>query len=156
SLFEAIKRSQEEQGLDPWGSFVDEQEWELIKWLFRYVGQTGIEEFTKLPITSKLQTSFTSKYTLMKAIDKLSQSSEWNLKAIMIEGDLLGQDGWRQTEEAELWLRNPVDCIHELMVNPTFRDAVCFEPQQVFDDNEGKMRCYDEMWTANWWWEMQV
>jgi hypothetical protein len=92
----------------------------------------------------------------MKAIDKLPQSSEWNLKAIMIEGDLLGQDGRRQTEEVELWLRNPVDCIRELMANPTFRDAICFEPQQAFDDKEGTQRRYDEMWTANWWWEMQV
>ncbi|KAF9235433.1 hypothetical protein BU15DRAFT_89590 [Melanogaster broomeanus] len=124
----AIKRSQEGQGLDPWGPFADEEEWELVKWLFRHVGQTGIEEFTKLPITSKLRTSFTSKYTLMKAIDKLPQSAEWNLKAITIEGDLLGQDGQRQTEEAELWLRNPIDCIRER---------------------------YDEMWTTDWWWEMQ-
>ncbi|KIK74815.1 hypothetical protein PAXRUDRAFT_37023 [Paxillus rubicundulus Ve08.2h10] len=92
----------------------------------------------------------------MKAIDKLPQSSEWNLKAITIEGDLLGQDGQWQTEEAELWLCNPVDCIRELMANPTFRDAVCFEPQQVFDNNEGKTRHYNEMWTANWWWEMQL
>ncbi|KAF9237171.1 hypothetical protein BU15DRAFT_49017 [Melanogaster broomeanus] len=154
-MFEAIKRSQEEQGLDPWGPFADGEEWELIKWLFRHVGQTGIEEFTKLPITSKLHTSFSSKYALMKAIDKLPQSSEWNLKAITIEGDLLGQDGQRQTEEVEFWLCNPVDCIRELMANPTFCDSICFEPQQVFDDKEGMTRCYDEMWTADWWWEMQ-
>lgn len=92
----------------------------------------------------------------MKAIDKLPQLSEWHLKAITIEGNLLGQDGQRQTEEVELWLRNPVDCIRELMANPTFRDAVCFEPQQVFDDNAGTTRRYDEMWTADWWWQMQV
>jgi hypothetical protein len=52
SLFEAIKRSQEEQGLDPWGPFADGEEWQLVKWLFKHVGQTGIEEFTKLPIVS--------------------------------------------------------------------------------------------------------
>jgi hypothetical protein len=106
--------------------------------------------------TRKLQPSFTSNYTLMKAIDKLPQSSEWKLKGVTIEGDLLGTDGQRQTEDVELWMRDLIDCIRELMANPTFRDAVCFEPQRVFDDKEGTMRRYDEMWTADWWWEMQV
>ncbi|KAF8833145.1 hypothetical protein BDN67DRAFT_992890 [Paxillus ammoniavirescens] len=156
SLFEVIKKSQDKQGLDPWGPFADGEEWELGKWLFRHVGQTGIEEYTKLPITSKLQTLFTSKYMLMKAIDKRPQLSEWHLKAITIEGDLLGQNGQQQTEEVELWLCNPVDCIRKLMANVTFCDAVCFESQQVFDDKVGTMRHYNEMWTADWWWQMQV
>lgn len=41
---------------------------------------------------------------LMKVIDKLPQSSEWKLKAITIEGDLLGTDGQYQTQEVKLWL----------------------------------------------------
>ncbi|KIJ08909.1 hypothetical protein PAXINDRAFT_17990 [Paxillus involutus ATCC 200175] len=155
TLFETIRRSQEDEGLDPWGPFADGEEWELVKWLIRHVGQSGIEEFTKLPTTRKLQPSFTSNYTLMKAIDKLPQSSEWKLKGVTIEGDLLGTDGQRQTEDVELWMRDPIDCIRELMANPTFRDAMCFEPQRVFDDKQGTMRRYDKMWTADWWWEMQ-
>ncbi|KIJ10756.1 hypothetical protein PAXINDRAFT_16302 [Paxillus involutus ATCC 200175] len=156
TLFEAIKRLQGEEGLDPWGPFADGEEWELVKWLVRHIGHTVIEEFTKLPITRKLQPSFTSNYTLMKAINKLLQSSEWKLKDITIEGDLLGADGQCQTEDVELWMHDPNDCIHELMANPTFWDAVCFELQQVFDDKEGTTRQYNKMWTADWWWEMQA
>lgn len=92
----------------------------------------------------------------MKAVDKLPRSSEWKLKALTVEGDLLRPDGQRQTEEVELWLRDPVECIRELMADPTFRDDVCFEPQQAFDDQEGRTRRYDKMWTGEWWWEMQV
>ncbi|KIJ06650.1 hypothetical protein PAXINDRAFT_30823, partial [Paxillus involutus ATCC 200175] len=75
-LFEAIKRSQGEEGLDPWGPFADGEEWKLVKWLVRHIGHTAIEEFTKLPT----------------AIDKLPQSSEWKLKGVTIEGDSLGAD----------------------------------------------------------------
>jgi hypothetical protein len=52
TLFETIRRSQEDEGLDPWGPFADGEEWELVKWLIRHVGQSGIEEFTKLPTVS--------------------------------------------------------------------------------------------------------
>ncbi|KIJ12243.1 hypothetical protein PAXINDRAFT_14867 [Paxillus involutus ATCC 200175] len=92
--------------------------------------------------------SFKSSYTLLKAVDKLSRASEWNLEAVSIKGDLY-------EEEVELWMRNPLDCIQELMANPTFADSVSFEPQRVFDDDEGRLRQYDEMWTGDWWWEMQ-
>lgn len=85
----------------------------------------------------------------MKAIDKLPQPAEWKLKTITINGDIPGPDGKPQTEEVELWLRDPVDCIRELMGNPTFRDSVCFEPQHAFDDDAGTARRYDEMWTAD-------
>lgn len=50
--FEAIKREQGEQCLEPHGPFVDSEEWELVKWLFQRVGQNGIEEFTKLKMVS--------------------------------------------------------------------------------------------------------
>jgi hypothetical protein len=52
TLFEKILKMQEEQGLDPWAPFSDVEEWDLVKWLFKHVGQTGMEEFTKLPIVS--------------------------------------------------------------------------------------------------------
>ena len=52
TMFEAIWRSQTEQGLTLHGPFADGEEWDLIKWLFRHVGQTGIDKFTQLPIVS--------------------------------------------------------------------------------------------------------
>ncbi|KAF8835628.1 hypothetical protein BDN67DRAFT_984494 [Paxillus ammoniavirescens] len=123
-LFEAIKRLQEKEGLDPWGHFADGEEWNL-----------GLRN---LP-------SCQHNYMLMKAINKLPQSSEWKLKCITIEGDLLGTDGQCQKEGVELWMGDLNDCICELMVNSTFWDAVCFKQQQVFDDKEGKTRQYDKM-----------
>jgi len=70
----------------------------------------------------------------MKAIDDLPRSTEWSLKFIEVEGDILGADRKPLTEKVELWMHNPLDCICELMANPSFVDAIAFEPQQVFDD----------------------
>jgi len=54
-----------------------------------------------------------------------------------VEGDIMGADGKLLMEEVELWLHNLLDCIHELMVNPNFVDAISYEPQSVFDDEAG-------------------
>jgi len=92
----------------------------------------------------------------MKAIDHLPRSTEWSLRMVDVEGDIMGADGKLLMEEVELWLRNPLDCICELMANPNFADAILYEPQRVFDDEAGRERRFDEMWTGDWWWEVQV
>ena len=71
-------------------------------------------------------------------------------------GDLLGEDGCAIVETLEVWRRDPVECIRELIGNPLFRDAMAYAPERVYLDGEKKQRCYDEMWTADWWWDKQV
>ncbi|KAG1763526.1 hypothetical protein EDD22DRAFT_979343 [Suillus occidentalis] len=143
-MFHEIKARQEAQGLDPWAPFADAEEWGLVKWLISRVGQNAIEEFMKLPIV-----------ILMKAIDQLPRGTEWQLKRISVEGNKLTNEQQYETEDLELWMRDPVECIRELMGNPEFDHMVSYAPERVFSDAEGKTRRYDEMWTGDWWWEMQ-
>jgi len=100
--------------------------------------------------------SFSSAYKLMKSIDELPQASQWALKVVTVKGDLVGVNGKHEEEEVELWMRNPVDCVRELMANPDFTKNVSYEPQQAFSDVTGNTCQYDEMWTRDWWWEVQV
>ncbi|KDQ53784.1 hypothetical protein JAAARDRAFT_197225 [Jaapia argillacea MUCL 33604] len=58
-------------------------------------------------------------------------------------------------ENVELWRRDPVKCIKELMGNPAFRDVISLVPERVFADKEGKNQRIDEMWMADWWWGIQ-
>lgn len=51
---------------------------------------------------------------------------------------------------------DPVECIKELIGNPAFCNQMHFEPERVYEDEEGKSRVFDEMWTGDWWWETQV
>jgi hypothetical protein len=59
-------------------------------------------------------------------------------------------------EKLELWRRNPVDCVKELLGNPALKNHMKYAPERVYEDMEGKTRIFDEMWTANWWWDTQV
>ncbi|KAG1770175.1 hypothetical protein EDD22DRAFT_977202 [Suillus occidentalis] len=141
SMFHSIRAKQVALGLDLWVPFADEEEWVLVKWLIARVGQMVINEFLKLPITHHMKTSFTSKYTLMKAVDQLPHGTKWKLKRITVEGNVVSNGGQCESEELELWLQDPVDCIHELMGNLEFEDVVVYAPER--------------MWTGDWWWEMQ-
>ena len=58
-------------------------------------------------------------------------------------------------EAVELWYRNPVELVEELLGNPMFKD-VKYAPEHIYEDKEGKVEVIDEMWTAKWWWEIQV
>ena len=50
--FEKIHDDQSMEGMKPHAPFADEEEWELVKWLMKNVGQTKADDFLKLPIVS--------------------------------------------------------------------------------------------------------
>ena len=50
----------------------------------------------------------------------------------------------------------PVECIKELMGNPIFKKCMAYAPERVYTSKKGMNKVWDEMWTANWWWEIQV
>ena len=73
-----------------------------------------------------------------------------------VDGDRLGDGGEGMSEDLELWMRDPVECMKELIGNPGFKESMSFVPEHVYADENGTNRIYDEMWTADWWWKTQV
>ncbi|EPQ57716.1 hypothetical protein GLOTRDRAFT_36697 [Gloeophyllum trabeum ATCC 11539] len=138
--FERIKRQQKEAGRDIFEPFEDQEEWDLARWLAANVGQKATDEFLKLPIVNALPT----------------QGVKWDCHTIQIAGDREDDDGQVMTEEAELWVRDPVECVRELIGNPAFKEVMAYAPEKVFRDEEGKIQLFDEAWTADWWWDTQV
>ncbi|KAI0074716.1 hypothetical protein K474DRAFT_1601024, partial [Panus rudis PR-1116 ss-1] len=61
------------------------------------------------------------------------------------------------TERLELWKRNPVDCVRELLGNPTFRNHLNYAPEKVYGEafEQDEARIWSEMWTGDWWWDVQ-
>ena len=76
--------------------------------------------------------------------------------SFQIEGDVVGIDGELKTEDVELWHRNTVECIEELMGNPAFKGKQFYAPKRVYRNENGTNREYSEMWKGDWWWSMQV
>lgn len=76
-------------------------------------------------------------------------------ETITVKGDLTDESGEFLTEELEFWWRDPVECVRELIGNPAFREHLHYRPTRLWRRNTGK-RVFNEAWTANWWWDVQV
>ena len=94
----------------------------------------------------------------MKKIDELpTQATGWTCDIVTSPGNQLTDEGELvPSERLELWRRDPVECLKELMGNPMFKNSLEYAPQKHFMDEEGTNRVYDEMWTGDWWWDTQV
>ena len=60
------------------------------------------------------------------------------------------------SEELELWRRDPVEIIRELLGNPAWKADISYEPMRYFEDKDHSIHIIDEAWTADWWWKTQV
>ncbi|KAL0565900.1 hypothetical protein V5O48_016118 [Marasmius crinis-equi] len=156
--FQDIREAQLREGEDVYGPFLDEEEWGLAKWLIQNVGQNATEAFLKLPIIqNRVGPEYTNKDKFLDAINALPGGVEWCSKPVTVKGDRMDDNGQLLTEELELWMRDPVECVAELMGNPMFKDVMRYAPERHYDDRNGsKGKHIDEMWTARWWWEVQA
>ncbi|KAJ7131790.1 hypothetical protein C8R43DRAFT_895475 [Mycena crocata] len=157
-----MKAKQEAAGATEFSPFKDDEEWDLAKWLSKNVSQTATDEYLALPIVNdtqnkKVHLSFHNNRAFLKKIDQLPTGPDWTCKIVTAAGNRLDENGELMKEELELWMRDPVECIKELMSNPAFRDHMAYAPERVYGTKEGRedSRIFDEMWTAEWWWELQ-
>ncbi|RDB21586.1 hypothetical protein Hypma_011245 [Hypsizygus marmoreus] len=161
TAFEHIHDDQVLRGAEILGPFRDDEEWNLAKWLIKNVGHNQADVFLKLPIiTGRAKPSFQNKAQFLGKIDELPGGVNWLCVDLDVEGDIpdLATDPSGKTmkrEATELWYRDPVECVEELMGNPAFRDVMKYAPEQLFKDEKGDIRIVNEMWTATWWWEIQ-
>ncbi|KAJ6489418.1 hypothetical protein DFH09DRAFT_856707, partial [Mycena vulgaris] len=161
TAFEMIRDEEILTGGTVLGPFRDDDEWQLAKWLIKHVGHTATDEFLKLSIISdRAKPSFGGKNDFFDKVDGLPGGVKWHCKRLDTKGDLpdLDKDPTGVTmrrEENELWWRDPVEGVQELMGNPAFRDAMRYAPEKLYSDQPGTTEVVNEMWTAKWWWEIQ-
>ncbi|KAI6016277.1 hypothetical protein BKA83DRAFT_4465384 [Pisolithus microcarpus] len=138
-----------------WAPFHSEGEWELARFLMKNIGQTRIDEFLKLDIVQQNGVSFDNAQSLLKYMDKLCTGPAWTCEMIDVEGDVVTEDGMMKHEQLELWWCDPVECVWELIGNPAFRDLMSYVLERAYADAKGENHIYDEMWTGDWWWNVQ-
>lgn len=114
------------------------------------------ELLTSFQIQERAELSFHNTYSLLKKIDQLPTGPDWVCDIVKVSGDLKGDDGETMVKELELWRRNPLECIQQLIGNPSFKDKIIFEPGMYFTNEACTNRLVDEAWTANWWWKAHV
>ena len=177
--FERFRDMKQKKGEEMWAPFKSREEWQLARWLMLSgISHGDIDAFAKLPIVrssydswrrnltnsiqiqNDLHPSFKDKRTFLRNIDALpTVRGGWTCKEMEIVRDILQvKDGKMipKTESIELWMRNLVECVKELMEDPRFEDNIRYAPEKMFTDETIRIRAIDEMWTGDWWWATQV
>jgi hypothetical protein len=75
---------------------------------------------------------------------------------VTVRGNVEDEKGEMLQEDVELWSRDPVECVKELIGNPAFKEHMAYSPAKAYADRAGQHRVIDEMWTGDWWGEKQV
>jgi hypothetical protein len=59
-------------------------------------------------------------------------------------------------ERLEFYSRDALECIRSLYGDPEFAQDLVFAPEQHYTSHEHTSRLYNEMYTCDWWWTVQV
>ena len=85
---------------------------------------------------------------LKRKISSLPKQGEWQTCTMTLSEDTAVQH--------QIYYRNPVDVIKALWSNPIYTDEMVFAPQKILTSSEKTSRVYNQMWTGDWWWKIQV
>ncbi|KAI5890978.1 uncharacterized protein SCHCODRAFT_02580106 [Schizophyllum commune H4-8] len=126
---------QNDRGLPPFAPFRSMEEWEHLQWLVTSgASQSKIDEYLKLKSIRAMGFSFHNKRSFLQFIDRLPQAPAWSCRSWSVEGNITDKNGNPMTEDIELWQRDPVECIRDLLGNPAYNGHQGYAPYRVFRD----------------------
>jgi hypothetical protein len=76
---------------------------------------------------------------------KLPERAPFRCKIVNIGGERL-----------EFHFRDVMECIRSLYGDPQFMHYMAFAPERHYTSPERTCRIYNEMYTGDWWWMVQV
>ncbi|KAJ7574249.1 hypothetical protein C8J56DRAFT_1126202 [Mycena floridula] len=158
TTFEKLRQQRKDAGENGnWAPFSSEDEWEFAHWIITSgTSQADTEKLLKLHLVKTgMKPSFKNKHAFLHKIDALLQASQWSCEGKVIEGKIKGPKGEFLTENVEVWMRDPLECIEELVGNPMFEEYLDYAPYHVYYHSDGTNRGFDEMATGDWWWKAQ-
>ncbi|KAG1747493.1 hypothetical protein EDD22DRAFT_981909 [Suillus occidentalis] len=112
---------------------------EITEWLVKSLSQTQIDEFLKLPIK----------------VDKLPHRAALSCKNEKVQGNKTDEKGQMLHEDVEVWMRDPVECIKDLIGNSLFHDHMVYAPVRAYKDPAGLYQVINDIWTVDWWCDKQ-
>lgn len=174
SDFERLQQTQRLSGQEPWAPFSSVADWDYARWIMGSdLSQRAINDMLGLDLVSRCilllglrwltnvqlraaAPSFHDNRALLKKIDSIPTGPPWEHVVLSVEGKSVDNDGTTVTETAELWKRDPVECVRDLLSNPAFKNQCQYKPRKAFTNRSKTERVYSEMWTGKWWWRTQV
>ncbi|KAJ6596689.1 hypothetical protein B0H10DRAFT_1827678, partial [Mycena sp. CBHHK59/15] len=76
--------------------------------------------------------SFPNNRAFLKFVDALPPGPQWFCNAFELVGDELDANQQPKRETVEMWYRNPLECVGELLGNPSFAGKQGYKPIRVY------------------------
>ncbi|KIY71495.1 hypothetical protein CYLTODRAFT_390132 [Cylindrobasidium torrendii FP15055 ss-10] len=155
--FERLREQFQAAHLPDHGPWTDLGEFSMVEWLIKSgVSQADIDSFLKLEKVKGLGLPYGGKRSLLNIIDQLPKGAGWKYTPLTVHGDVIGEGETRTLDEVvEVWHRDPVEVVRELVGDPTFEGHIKWSAQKVYRDKTRTCRSFSEMNTGEWWWELQ-
>ncbi|KIM22688.1 hypothetical protein M408DRAFT_78738, partial [Serendipita vermifera MAFF 305830] len=132
--------------------FANDIDFELAAWLHDSgLSRSKIDEFLKLKYVSvqARMPSFTSAAMLRDRIELLPDDGpRWKGQKVTAEyGD--------PTAPITLFYKDPIEVVAYLLSRPNLASHMKFAPAKVWETSSKKSRVYSDMFTSEWWWDVQ-
>ncbi|QRV95080.1 Zn-finger protein [Ceratobasidium sp. AG-Ba] len=85
---------------------------------------------------------------LLRDVDRLPTGPKWATAPVIV-----GEGSFKRTHT--LYMRNILEVVQELIGARRFRHCMRYAPEYHWTSRDRKHRVYDEMWSGEWWWDMQ-
>ncbi|KAH7102016.1 hypothetical protein BKA62DRAFT_617982 [Auriculariales sp. MPI-PUGE-AT-0066] len=129
------------------GPFPSRVDWEFSHWAtMESVSQNSVSRLLQIEALHQ-QLSFRSVRDVNVAVEQLPPTAQFHHDLVFAKGS---------AEPFDLYFRNPLDVIGDLLADPTFADHMSFAPQHRYTDESRTCRQYSEMSSGNWWWKTQA
>ena len=96
-------------------------------------------------IVDKLGLSYNTIGQLNEKVDGLPGRPPFQRRELFIGG-----------EQLDFYCRDVLECVRSLFGDPQFTQDLAFAPERHYTNSERTHRLYNEMYTCDWWWTVQV
>lgn len=96
------------------------------------------------------RTPWQTNSALVADIDKLPHGPAWKVYEI---STILPDQSVKQSY---LFARDIVEVALDLVANPAFSKFMHYVPERLWTTEDCRSRVYDNPWTGDWWWRIQV
>ena len=94
---------------------------------------------------------------MLKDVDALPLKSSWMYRSLEV---LANSDGSGSVREVDLFYRDPIELVKELIGNPEFNhpNIMAYEPERVLiEGKDGELvQEFGEAKSGKWWYDLQV
>jgi hypothetical protein len=148
-----------------WAPFRSQRDWEVARWA-KSCGATSIA-VSKLFAIPEVCPNFVYDIDVtnswVKVVETLGLSyNTVNKLNSIIDTQLPGQPPFQRKElvigdeRLEFYWRDVLECIRSLYGDPKFAQVLAFVPKRHYTCQARRTRIYNEMYTGDWWWSIQV